>query len=105
MNTTTRFTAIAMLAAVISTPLMAEDHGNSPPNERQSVTVKTPSDGFDRSMQEVVHNAPATAPSHGWRYFSDPAARRAVVISPQGDYYFSQRGKGLHWVAAEQAGS
>jgi len=40
---------------------------------------------------------------HGWRYFSDPEARRAVVISPEGDYYLSRRGKGLRWVAAEQS--
>ena len=53
-------------------------------------------------MQVVTNSASPDATGHGWRYFSDPATRRAVVISPQGDYYYSSRGKGLHWVAAEQ---
>ena len=52
-------------------------------------------------MQAVPNNAGPQERAHGWRYFSDPQARRAVVISPQGDYYLS-RGKGLRWVAAAQ---
>ena len=40
-------------------------------------------------------------PGYGWRYFSDPAAGRAVVISPQGEYFVS-RGKGLTLVAVTQ---
>ena len=58
----------------------------------------------DHGMQVVANNAAPDAPGYGWRYFSDPVARRAVVISPQGDYYYS-RGKGLHWIAAEQSAS
>ena len=49
-------------------------------------------------MQPVAHNAGPGERAHGWRYFSDPATYRAVVISPDGDYYLS-RGKGLRWVA------
>ena len=41
--------------------------------------------------------------AHGWRYFSDPATDRSVVISPQGDYYLN-RGSGLRWVAGTQIG-
>ena len=48
-------------------------------------------------MHAVSNQAQAGDPSYGWRYFADPAARRAVVISPQGDYYYS-RGKGLYWI-------
>ncbi|MFO1286681.1 MAG: hypothetical protein U1F49_09155 [Rubrivivax sp.] len=54
-------------------------------------------------MQVVPTSTRAGEPGHGWRYFSDPAARRAVVISPQGEYYFS-RGKGLRLVAVTQPG-
>ncbi len=49
-------------------------------------------------MREVV-GASEGEPAYGWRYFADAAGHRAVVISPQGDYYFS-RGKGPRWVAA-----
>ena len=52
-------------------------------------------------MLAVAHSAAPDAPGYGWRYFSDPAVPRAVVISPQGDYYYS-RGKGLRWIAAKQ---
>lgn len=55
----------------------------------------------DRSgpdMRVVPTSASAGEAGHGWRYFVDPAARRAVVVSPQGDYYYS-RGKGLRPVA------
>ncbi|MBP6598704.1 MAG: hypothetical protein KA216_04550 [Giesbergeria sp.] len=57
--------------------------------------------GFDHGMQAIGCDTAPHTPGYGWRYFSDPAARRAVVISPQGDYYYSH-GAGLHWVAAEQ---
>lgn len=51
----------------------------------------------DRGMQ-VVAVSPATGePGHGWQYFSDAHKARAVVISPNGDYYYSQ-GKGLRLV-------
>jgi len=86
MKPTTFVAAIAVLTATISTPILAGDreHGHG--------------------MQVVANNAAPDAPGYGWRYFSDPVARRAVVISPQGDYYYS-RGKGLHWIAAEQSAS
>lgn len=53
-------------------------------------------------LQEVQHQAGAGQKGYGWRYFSDPQARVAVVISPEGDYYYSH-GKGLRWVAAAQS--
>lgn len=61
-----------------------------------------PLDAAERGMQVVEHAAARGEPGEGWRYFSDVQARRAVVISPEGDYYFS-RGKGLRLVAAAQA--
>lgn len=59
---------------------------------------------FDHGMQAVPTGAGAGEPGHGWRYFSDPAACRAVVISPQGEYYYS-RGEGLGLVAVTQPNS
>lgn len=100
----TAFPALfAMLAAGISTPLLAANHKHAPQchcpcDPQQGTNAK---DGFDLGMQVVPHEASPETPGYGWRYFADPAARRAVVISPQGDYYFSQ-GKGLRWIAAEQ---
>jgi hypothetical protein len=45
-------------------------------------------------MQAVAVAAQAGEPGHGWQYFRDARGGRAVVISPNGDYYYS-RGKGL----------
>lgn len=61
-------------------------------------------DGFDHGMQEVPTTAGAGQAGDGWRYFSDPRAHRAVVISPQGEYFFS-RGQGLRLVAVRQPAS
>lgn len=55
-------------------------------------------DGFDEGMRVVPTAAGPGEPGDGWRYFSDPAAHRAVVISPQGEYFLS-RGHGLRLVA------
>lgn len=52
----------------------------------------------ERGMQVVANDAGPSEPAYGWRYFTDVAAHRAVVISPQGEYYYS-RGKGLRLVA------
>lgn len=60
-----------------------------------------PDDGIDQGMQAVPTTAGPGQPGDGWLYFSHPAAHRAVVISPQGEYHLS-RGKGLRWVAATQ---
>jgi hypothetical protein len=52
----------------------------------------------DRSvMKAVAVAAEPGQPGHGWRYFTDARQRRAVVISPAGDYYLS-RGTGLELV-------
>ena len=106
MKTTALLASIALLAAAIGTPLRAADRKDDHPRDPQQITQKKASrdgtaKGFDHGMQPVAHDAAPSVPGHGWRYFSDPATLRAVVISPQGDYYYS-RGKGLRWVAAEQ---
>jgi len=101
MQPTALLASIALMTAAISTPLLAGDREHDQHRDRQQTTEKRAQDGFDHGMQTVVHDAAADAPGYGWRYFSDPATSRAVVISPQGDYYYS-RGKGLRWIAAEQ---
>ena len=101
MQPTTLFASIAILAAAISTPLLAGDREHDHERTHQHATDMRPADGFDHGMQAIPHSAALDAPGHGWRYFSDPAARRAVVISPQGDYYYS-RGNGLRRVFAAQ---
>ena len=102
MKPTTLLAAITLLAAAISTPLFADDRVPDPQRDRQHASDQRATDWFDHGMHPVRHDAAPDAPGYGWRYFTDLGARRAVVISPQGDYYYS-RGKGLHWVAAEQS--
>jgi len=45
-------------------------------------------------MQAVAVAPQAGEPGHGWQYFRDARGGWAVVISPNGEYYYS-RGKGL----------
>jgi hypothetical protein len=100
MKSSAAFVALAMLAVTTSTPVFAGHSGHASPCDHQNTTNAPAADGFDYGMQEVLNTATPESPAHGWRYFSDPKALRAVVISPQGDYYFSQ-GNGLQWIAAE----
>lgn len=93
---------IALLAAAISAPAFAGECAQGSQRQHIHVSDKRAANGFDYGMRAVPNSAVRDAPGYGWRYFSDPVALRAVVISPQGDYYFS-RGKGLHWIAAEQS--
>jgi len=48
-------------------------------------------------MQAVAVSPQAGEPGHGWQYFTDLRQVSAVVISPNGDYYYS-RGHGLRLV-------
>ena len=99
MQPTSIIALIALLAAAVSTPLLAGDREQDHERIRKHATDTRPANGFDHGMQAVPHSAGPDAPGYGWRYFSDPATHRAVVISPQGDYYYS-RGKGLRRVVA-----
>lgn len=103
MKTTVRLASIGMLAAILGGPVLAEDAHNRHDHDRDRPHVANTRAAADYGMQAVPHNAGADERGYGWRYFSAPEAHRAVVISPQGDYYFS-RGKGLKWVAAAQTG-
>ena len=99
MKSITYIAAIATVTACFSTPNFAGDRAHK---QDQQKAMKTRGEsGYDNGMQVVANDAAPNTPGYGWRYFTDPVARRAVVISPQGDYYYS-RGKGLQWIAAEQ---
>lgn len=60
-----------------------------------------PNNEADHGMLAIANTAGPGQPGHGWLFFSHPAADRAVVISPRGEYYFSQ-GEGLRLVATAQ---
>lgn len=99
---TTAFISAAVMASLFSAPLLAGQHdeGDLHDSARRQAPVA------ERSLQDmhtIPTNVSAQEAGHGWQFFSDPATQHAVVISPQGDYYFS-RGKGLHWVAADLSG-
>lgn len=102
--------SLGVLAALASTASLAEappprTHAGVADDGRQDErAARQLPDGYDRGMKQVPIAAGPGEPGHGWRYFVDAAARRAVVISPQGDYYHS-RGKGLYRVAVAQPGS
>ncbi|WP_416401011.1 hypothetical protein [Alicycliphilus denitrificans] len=102
MRTTAILATMAMLAAAVASTAIAGDHGRDRDrgHGHQQASIRS-ADGFDHGMQAVPNNAGPQERAHGWRYFSHPEARRAVVISPQGDYYLSL-GKGLRWVAGTQ---
>jgi len=103
MKSTVLLASIGMLATVFGSPVLGGDRDDGHDLDHPRVSDTRHAGGFDHGMHVVPHNAGPDERGHGWKYFSDPAARRAVVISPQGDYYYS-RGKGLRWVAAAQTG-
>lgn len=104
MKSNALLTMLALLAAAISTPLFAGGGEHAAQRDADHdclhATDTRTNRGFDHGMQVVYHDASPDTPGYGWRYFADAKARRAVVIGPEGNYYYSQ-GKGLRWIAAE----
>lgn len=97
MNKTLFSVSMGFLAVTSSGLSMAGSHdvrghvaGKAPVGVRQEPAV-------DTGMQAVPTDAGPGQPGYGWLYFSNPAARRAVVISPEGEYFFNQ-GHGLRLV-------
>lgn len=82
--------AVALTVAATLLPLVAAQAG-----ERRHAREHTRESR--RGMQVVPVSPSPGQPGHGWRYFSDVHKTRAVVISPDGDYYYS-RGDGLQRV-------
>ena len=99
MKSTAMLATLTLLAASFGGPLLAGDRDQGSGRDRAQASSAHSS--ADQGMQAVANAADTAQPGFGWRYFSDPVARRAVVISPQGAYYLS-RGKGLRWVTATQ---
>lgn len=93
--------SLAALALFAAGPALADNdhHDNRDRHDRHHTMQSPHADATDQGMREVVNGASEGEPAYGWRYFADAGEHRAVVISPQGDYYFS-RGKGPRWVAA-----
>ena len=99
----TALISAALLVSFVSAPLLAGEHDKN----RRHASEHRRAPAAERrlqDMQTVPTSSNAQEPGFSWQYFSDPLTLHAVVISPQGDYYFS-RGKGLHWVAAAQSGT
>lgn len=94
------FLVTGLLALVAATASLASAGEHPPARPGRAAQGQA----FDHGMQPVATTAGAGQAGDGWRYFSDPAAHRAVVISPQGDYFLS-RGKGMRLVAVTQARS
>lgn len=106
MKSTVLLASAGILAVVLGGPVLAGSGNDGHDRDRNGPRVESTRStaAFNRGMHAVANDASADQRAHGWQYFSDPTARRAVVISPQGDYYYS-RGKGLRWVAAAQTGN
>ncbi|WP_341892234.1 hypothetical protein [Variovorax sp. YR752] len=79
--------ALGIAAATIGFAAHAGDHRKVPKDHRAVAS----------GMQVVAVSPKAGEPGHGWQYFTDVRKSRAVVISPNGDYYYS-RGHGLQLV-------
>lgn len=84
MNRSIIGAALCLAAAVASISSYAGDHRKAPRDHRH----------HGSAMQVVTVAANPGEPGHGWQYFSDARRGRAVVISPDGDYYYSH-GEGL----------
>ena len=80
----------ALLAIGIGSSALASDGEE----RQQAPQARSQASG----LQGIFNPAAADQPGHGWRHYRDADAYRAVVISPQGDYYFSD-GDNLRWVA------
>lgn len=113
MKSTLLLASIGLLAAAASATALGADSAAAQSsasasarctNEAQARRDERSDDACARGMQTVSHAAGPGDAAYGWRYFTDPAEHRAVVISPQGEYYLS-RGKDLSLVARTQPGS
>lgn len=78
---------LGVAAAITSMPSHADDH------RKEARGIHR----VDSGMQAVSIDTTSGQPGDGWRYFADARKGRAVVISPGGDYFYSQ-GKGLSLV-------
>jgi len=99
MQVATTLASVATVAALLGGTALAGDHSERT-NRHASRAERIAA--ANAPWQAIPNLAEAGMPGHGWQYFANPQAAHAVVISPEGHYYFS-RGKGLRWVAAAPA--
>ena len=67
MKSTTFLASLGILAAAISTPLLACDQEHGSQRERRHVTDKRTADGVDHGMPAVRHGASPDTPGTGGR--------------------------------------
>lgn len=79
---------IAVVLSVAATTMSMLSHADDLP--RQAADRHR----SDSGMQAVSTQTTIGQPGYGWRYFVDARQARAVVISPEGSYFYSH-GKGL----------
>jgi hypothetical protein len=94
--TSTTFRILALAIALAAGTAYGSDDDSRSHRERDARAAHA--DAARGAFQTVPNAAAPGEPAFGWQYFADAAGRRAVVISPEGTYYFS-RGKGLRAVA------
>ncbi|WP_298827116.1 hypothetical protein [uncultured Piscinibacter sp.] len=87
MNLSSIGVALCLAAAVTGVSSYAGEHRKELRDKRHQAS----------NMQAIAVAAKPGEPAHGWQYFSDARRNRAVVISPSGDYYYSD-GEGLELV-------
>lgn len=75
---------LGVAAAMMSMSSHADDHRKKSRSHHRAHS----------GMRTVVTRTKSGQPGHGWRYFADAREGRAVVISPDGDYFYSE-GNGL----------
>lgn len=84
--------ALALAAAMMGGSSHAGEHRRESKDRRHGAA----------GMQAIAVSPRIGEPGHGWQYFSDARKSRAVVVSPTGDYYYSQ-GEGLQLVFRSKA--
>ncbi len=104
MKSTAVLASVALLLASASTVVLASDHDRDHDHQRSTQVRTTSATRTGTAMRPVFNRAAPGEQAHGWRYYSDPAAVRAVVISPQGDYYLNG-GEGLRRVTRTPSGA
>lgn len=75
---------LGVAAAMMSMSAHADHHRKQPRGHHR----------VHSGMHAVFNGTKSGQPGYGWRYFADAREGRAVVISPGGDYFYSQ-GDGL----------
>jgi hypothetical protein len=97
-GTAMKMRIVALALGVASALLSGSSHAGG---HRQQARGNPPT---QPDMRVVAHGATAGEPGYRWRYFSDTLGGRAVVISPGGDYFYSD-GSGLVLVFKGSAAS